>query len=292
MTSSSRNTSSHWRTDAALVWTLRGLAALAGAIVLLIVVFLVLESLPALRDVGIMRFLTDQAWYPTLRDPDTPQFNMVPMIAGSAAVTVGSILLAAPLGIASALLCRYYAPKWFADFYRRLMQVLAGMPSVVLGLFALVVWAPVLSHCLFTGILVLTVMILPTVALLTEASLAAVPRSLEQGAVALGLTRWAMIRRVLLPAARSGVVTSVILAVGRAIGETMAVALVCGNIVQMPTSLATPIRTLTANIALEMPYSGAAHRSALFVSGLLLLAVVIVLVILANWLGKGADDHA
>jgi phosphate transport system permease protein len=101
-----------------------------------------------------------------------------------------------------------------------------------------------------------------------------------------------MIRRVLLPAARSGVVTSVILAVGRAIGETMAVALVCGNVVQMPTSLSTSIRTLTANIALEMPYSGASHRSALFVSGLLLLAVVVVLVLLAEWIGKGSDHHA
>ena len=281
MTSSPRNISSLHRADAALLWTLRGLAAVAGIIVVLIVVFLVLESWPALRTIGPLRFLRDQSWYPL-----SDQFNMIPMVVGSLAVTLGAIVLAAPLGIGSALFCRYYAPRPIAGFYRRLVQILAGIPSVVFGFWGLVVWVPLVTQSLLAGILILALMILPTVALLAETSLAAVPTSLERGAAALGLTRWAMIRRVMLPAARSGIVTSIILAIGRAIGETMAVVMVCGNVVQLPDSLLAPIRTLTANIALEMSYAGQDHRSALFVSGLLLMFIVMLLVALAQRISR------
>jgi len=265
-----------------LIWTLRLLAAAAAGIVLLILVFLLIESIPALRTIGLVRFFSDASWYPL-----SDRFNMAPMMAASLLVTVGAIALAIPLGFGSALFCRYYAPRWIAGAYRRMIEVLAGIPSVVFGFWGLVVLVPLVTHSLIAGILILALMILPTVALIADASLARVPEELIHGSAALGLTRWGMIRRVILPAARCGLMTSVILAVARAIGETMAVLMVCGNVVQMPKGLLDPVRTLTANIALEMAYATDTHRSALFVSGLLLMVIVGLLIAMAEWISKG-----
>lgn len=281
MTSSKPSTSSP-RADGALIWALRGFAAVAGVLLFLIVSFLVLESIPALRRIGVFRFLTDKSWHPL-----SDLFQMTPMIAASVLVTLGAIVLATPLGIGSALFCRYYAPKSLASVYHRLIELLAGIPSVVYGFWGLVVLVPLVGHSLLAGILILALMVLPTVALISDASLANVPRAYLQGSFALGLTRWGMVRRVILPAARNGLVTAVILATARAIGETMAVLMVCGNVVQMPGGLLEPVRTLTANIALEMAYAADIHRSALFVSGLVLMALVGGLILIAEKVSRG-----
>lgn len=281
------------RTDLPLLWTLRMLAALAGAITLLIVAFLILEAWPALQTPGLSHFLTDASWFPA---STTPQFNLVPMVAGTLAATLGAMLLATPLGIAAALFSRFYAPPTVATWFRRLLELLAGIPSVVYGFWGLVVltplirqWAPP-GQSLLAAILVLSLMILPTIALLSETALRSVPRAYLQGAAALGLSRWATIRGVALPAAHCGIVSSILLAAGRAIGETMAVLMVAGNIVKVPDSLFAPVRTLTANIALELGYALDGHRAALFVSGLILLALIVLLVSMSDWIMR--DDPA
>ena len=173
-----------------------------------------------------------------------------------------------------------------------MVELLAGIPSVVYGLWGLVVLVPLITRLhppgpsLLAGIAILTVMILPTVTLAANASFSQVPREYLHGAVALGIGRWSIIRRVVLPAAKSGLFTGIILQTGRAIGETMAILMVCGNVVQTPTSLFDPIRTLTANIALEMGYAVGNHRSALFVSGLLLMLMVIALTTAAEMISR------
>jgi phosphate transport system permease protein len=271
-----------------LIWALRVLAAVAGAIVVLIMVFLVLEAAPALRSVGPARFFADPSWNPTQH-----LYNLTPMLWGTLFAAGGAVAVATPLGVLSAIFCRYYAPPLVAREYRRLVALLAGIPSVVYGLWGLVVLVPLIGRVqppgasLLAGIAILTIMILPTIALTADASFANVPQQYVQGAAALGLPRWATVRGVVLPAAKSGLFTAVILGTGRAIGETMAVLMVCGNIVQTPDSLFSPVRTLTANIALEMAYATGDHRSALFVTGLLLTIMIVALVAAAEVVSKG-----
>jgi len=278
-------------TDRLLVFALRASAALAGAVTILIVVFLALESVPVLRRVGPARFFTDAAWHPT-----EAQYNLLPMLVGTLLATAGSVLVATPLGVLSAVFCRFYAPAPVSRWYRRLIELMAGIPSVVYGFWGLVVLVPLIRRVappgpsLLAGIAILTVMILPTVALMADASLAGVPAHYLRSAAALGLSRWSTVRRVAVPAAKAGLLTGVILETGRAIGETMAVLMVCGNIVQMPRRVFDPIRTLTSNIALEMAYALGDHRSALFVSGLVLLVLVIVLVLVAEWISGARLD--
>lgn len=274
--------------DLWLIWILRTGAVIAGAIALLIVVFLILESLPVLNHVGVTRFFTDSSWNPT-----AGLYNLLPMLLGTLLAMVGSVVIATPIGILSAVFCQFYAPRAVASFYRRLIELLAGIPSVVYGFWGLVVLVPLIGKIhppgpsLLAGIAILTVMILPTIALVADASLAKVPTSYLQGATALGLSRWATIRRVVFPAAKSGLFTGLILEIGRAIGETMAILMVCGNVVQTPKSLFDPIRTLTANIALEMAYATGDHRSALFVSGLVLMGMIVLLVAVAEVISQG-----
>lgn len=281
--------------DTQLVWTLRACAVVAGAIVVLILLFLAIESAPALRTVGVARFFSDPSWHPA-GGAATGRFNLTPMVVGTVTATLGAMLLATPLGLASAVFCRFYAPRGLGAVYRRLIELLAGIPSVVYGFWGLVVLAPLIrqwrppGQSLLAGVLILTVMILPTVALLSEASLRRVPRSYLESAAALGLSRFATVFGVAIRAARSGMFTAVLLATGRAIGETMAVLMVTGNVVQTPDSIFDPVRTLTANIALELGYALDHHRSALFVSGLMLMGMILVLVGLAEWFGRRHVD--
>jgi phosphate transport system permease protein len=284
--------------DRVVIWLLRGCAAVAGIIVVLIVVFLVAESVPVLRHVGLLPFVTDRSW-----NPAEGLYNLTPMLWGTLFAMTGSVLVATPLGILSAVFCHFYAPPIVAKFYRRLIELLAGIPSVVYGFWGLVVLVPLIGRFqqfldslsgqsrptgpnLLAGIMILTIMILPTIALMADAALANVPRHYIQGAAALGLSRWATIRGVVFPAAKSGLFTGVILETGRAIGETMAILMVCGNVVQVPRSLFDPIRTLTANIALEMAFALGDHRSALFVSGLFLTVMIVCLAVAAEIISK------
>lgn len=273
------------RTDRVFTLVTRMLAVVSAAIVLLIVGFLMRESLPALRTLGLARFLTDGSWHPL-----SGQFNLSPMIVATLATSFGAIALAAPLGVASAVFAHFYAPAWLATLHRRLIELLAGLPSVVFGLWGLVVLAPIIANAgggsgqtLLTATLVLGLMVLPTVALLSDSAIASVPRRWTHGAAALGMQRSAIVAQVVLPAARRGIGAGIMLAVTRALGETMAVLMLAGNVVELPTSPLSPGRTLNANIALELGYATASHRSVLFVSGLFLMLVVSVMVIGVSW---------
>ncbi len=277
------------RTDSILAALLRLCALLSAAIVILILLFLISESWPVLQHVPLSRFISDASWHPA-----QGLYNIAPMLGATLLSSLGAVLLATPLGIASALFCHYYAPTALAIWHRRTIALLAGIPSVVYGFWGLTTLAPLIGRLhppgvsLLTGIVVLTMMILPTVALTVDAALAGVPAAYLRGAAALGLTRWSMINGVVLPAARSGIASGIMLAAVRAIGETMAILMVAGNVVQYPDSLFASVRTLTANIALEMAYAMGDHRAALFVTGLALLAMVLLLVGFAEFFKQDA----
>lgn len=282
------NISSQLRNEAIFVWILRLMAMVSGAIVLLILLFLARETLPILQSIAILRFFTDPGWHPT-----SQEYNLTPMLVGTLLVTSTAVLIATPLGILSAVFSQYYAPPLVANIYRRLIELLAGIPSVVYGFWGLVVLVPIIGRIhppglsWLAGSLILALMILPTITLIADASFAAIPKEYLHSCVALGLGRWATVRGVVLPVAQSGLVTGIILQTGRAIGETMAVLMVCGNVVQTPKSIFDPVRTLTANIALEMAYATGNHRATLFVSGLVLMVMVFVLASAAQKLKKG-----
>jgi phosphate transport system permease protein len=287
MTSSRPSSLFRLSSDRLLLWALRAAASVAAAIVMLIGMFLLVESWPALSTVGIARFFGDPSWHPA-GGPATGRFNLVPIVVGSLATTTGALAMAGPVGVASAIFSVFYAPVAVAVPYRRLVELLAGIPSVVYGFWGLIVLTPMVrqwqppGQSLLAGMLILALMILPTVALLSEAGLRSVPREYLQGASALGLSRWGTVWGVAIPAARGSIATALVLATARAIGETMAVLMVSGNVVQVPRSVFDPVRTLTANIALELGYALDFHRSALFVTGLLLMVVVVILVFVSE----------
>lgn len=273
---------SRWPTDRWLAPALGAAAAGAGLILLLVLAFLLREAAPLLGSPAVFGFFLDASWYPL-----EGQFGMSPMVAASLAAALGALLLAAPLGIISAIFLNFSAPPALARVYRMVIALLAGIPSVVFGLWGLTVLVPLIARwqppgaSLLAAMLILALMILPTVALTSASALAAVPKSLLQGAAALGLTRQGTILRVAIPAARGAIINGILLAAVRALGETMAVLMVAGNVVQFTAGLFDPVRVLTANIALEMAYATGAHRAGLFGSGLLLTLVVVLLVWLA-----------
>lgn len=275
---SRHNISSPSRADATLA-RVTGSIALAVAVLLgLVLLLLVREAWPVLGGRGWARFFSGDGWFPS-----SGQFNPLAMLWATLAASAGALLIAVPLGVLSAVFSRFYSPGWLVIPLRRVMALLAGIPSVVYGLWGLTVLVPLIARweppgaSLLSAILILALMVLPTVALTSEAALAAVSAANLQGAAALGLNRNGIILGVTLPAARAGIVTGALLAAMRALGETMAVLMVAGNVVQTPASLFDPVRVLTANIALEMPYATGDHRAALFASGLLLMLIVTLL---------------
>ncbi|MBB3059917.1 phosphate ABC transporter permease subunit PstC [Microbulbifer rhizosphaerae] len=259
---------------------LAGLAAACATLLLLVLAFLLVESLPVLAH--WRAFFSSEGWYPLEN-----RFDLMPMLWASLAAATGALLLAAPLGLASAIFVVFYAPAPLARFYRLVLNLLAGIPSVVFGLWGLTVLVPLIARwqppgaSLLAAVLILALMILPTVAVTAIAALRAVPRAVLSGAVALGIGARGRILGVALPAARGGITGGFLLAAARALGETMAVLMVAGNVVQNPSGLFEPVRVLTANIALEMAYATGTHRSGLFASGL----VLTLLVLLLAWLG-------
>lgn len=271
------------RSDWFLIWLLRLCAGLAGVLTLLIFAYLCVQSVPLLRKIGFIRLFTDQAW-----TPSSGQFNLAPMLVGTCYAALGATSVATPLSIALAIFATFYAPSSLAGIIRGILGLLASIPSVVYGLWGLVVLTPLLNRVhppglsLFLGIVILTIMILPTIALVAEAALRAVPQEYVLGGFALGCDRWRVVRRVVLPAARSGLFTAVLLGTTRALGETMAVVMVMGNTIQIPQSVLAPARTLTGHLALEMAYALGDHRAALFSAGLLLLGIVTGLVLLTD----------
>ena len=248
------------------------------AILLLILLFLVKEAAPVLTSGGWRMFFADSGWYPM-----EGLFGILPMLVASLAVMLGAIVIAAPIGLGCAIFLQYYAPPVLAKLFRLLLSLLAGMPSVVLGLWGLTVLVPIIGSwqppgtSLLAAIIVLALMVIPTMALASASALCAVPDSLMNGAAALGLTLRARICYIAITTAGAGIRSAALLSMARAIGETMVVLMVAGNVVQYPSGLFEPVRVLTANIALEMAYATDLHRASLFASGLLLTLIVLAL---------------
>ena len=280
---SRHNISSPSRADVLLARLSGSLAFAVAVLLALVLLMLFKESWAVLASGGWARFFAGEGWFPS-----SGQYNLWPMLWATLAATLGALLLALPLGLASALFGRFYAPRWLVLPLRRVMMLLAGIPSVVYGLWGLTVLVPLIAQweppgaSLLAAILILALMVLPTVALTSEAALAAVAPASLQGAAALGLSRKGIVLGVALPEARAGIFSGAVLATLRALGETMAVLMVAGNVVQTPGSLFDPVRVLTANIALEMSYAAGEHRAALFASGLLLMLMVAALAWLAG----------
>jgi len=252
------------------------LTALAAIlIVFLIGIFVIQQGLPAFRVIGVFEFLFGDVWRPGINE-----FGILPMIVGSIYVTIGALLLSAPLGIACAIFLAEVAPYRIRGVVRSAIELLVGIPSVVYGLVGMVVLVPLIreiggnGYSVLAGVIVLTIMVLPTVVSISEDSIRAVPLSYREGALALGANHWQTIWHVILPAARSGIMAAVILAMGRAIGETMAMIMVIGNSIIIPSSPLDPARTLTGNIAVEIMYAGGLHENALFATGIVLFLLI------------------
>ena len=257
--------------------------------VVLIFLFLLKEGAPAFWETSLGN-LFGQRWY-----PNEELFGTWPLILGSLLVTAGALVIALPLGLATAVFIRELAPDWLREILKPLIEVLAGIPSVVLGFLGMVAVAPLVRETLevptgltaFTGSLMLAYMALPTMISVAEDAIDAVPKSYRDGALALGATRWQTIWRVVLPAARSGVIMAVMLGIGRAIGETMAVMMVTGNAARIPrewVALFLPVRTMTATIAAEMGEvaQGSTHYHVLFAVGILLFVVTFIINAIAS----------
>lgn len=246
------------------------------SILALIAFFIFVEGVPLIWKTGIERFLLGDRWYPS-----KGSFGIFPMIIGSFWVTAGALIVGVPLGVACAVfLCEITHPN-VAMVLRPMIQLLAAIPSVIYGFWGLIVLVPLIRENLggpglsiLAGSLVLGIMILPTIISISEDSLRALPRTYKEGALSLGATHWQSIWRVLVPAARSGIVASIILGMGRAIGETMAMIMILGNAAQLPHSVLQSARTLTTNIGIEMGYATGDHRQALFATGVVLFFII------------------
>ena len=257
--------------------TIVAFSALAS--LLLIAVFIFKEGFPFMLKVGIGDFLFSSTW-----NPQTGQYGIYPMIVSSLYVTFGAMVIGAPLGVAGAIFMNEFLPCSVMRIIKPTIELLAGIPSVVFGFLGVMVLAPFIrAHLGGPGLSVLAasvilgIMVLPTVISISTDAIGAVPNSYREGALALGATRWQSVHMVTLKAARSGIIASIILAMGRALGETMAVIMVAGNTVRIPHSVTDPVRTLTANIALEMANATGMAREALFATGVVLFVVIMIL---------------
>ncbi len=247
--------------------------------VLLICVFLFANGIPAMKEIGLFDFLMGRQW-----KPNNNIYGILPMILGSIYVTAGAILLGVPIGILVAVFMTRFCPKWLYKILKPAVDLLAGIPSVVYGFFGLMVIVPLIRD-LFGGSgtsmlaasIVLGIMILPTIISVSESAIRAVPESYYEGSLALGASHERSVFRVVLPAAASGVMAGVILGVGRAIGETMAVIMVAGNQAAMPRGLFSGVRTMTANIVLEMGYAADLHREALIATAVVLFVFILII---------------
>lgn len=271
-----------------LIFLLCGIVAVG--FVLCISVYLVISGLPAIREIGLTKFLFGKVWA-TTNATTGPQFGILPFILTSVYGTAGALLLGVPVGLMTAIFLAKAAPPRLAAVIRTAVQLLAGIPSVVYGLVGMIVLVPAIRRafglgsgaCLLAAILVLTVMVLPSIINVAETALQAVPREYEEASLALGATETETYFRVSLPAARSGVAAAVVLGVGRAIGEAMAIIMVAGNVANMP-GLFTSVRFLTTGIISGMSDAavGSLYQQALFSIGLVLFLFIMLINVLLN----------
>lgn len=276
-----------WR-EFSIEQLIRLMGVSAIGLVLLIFLFLIKEGAPALLEVPLSN-LMGQRWYPTF-----DVYGLMPLILGSLLVTVGAIAISLPLGVATAVFIGEIAPEWVREILKPVIEIIAGIPSVVVGFIGLQIVSPLVREftgaptglTALTGVLLLAYMALPTIISIAEDALDAVPQSYRNAAYALSATEWQTVWRVVLPAARPGIITAVMLGVGRAIGETMTVMMVAGNAARMPLGLDAflrPVRTMTATIAAEMGEvaRGSTHYHVLFTVGLALFIVTFLINLLA-----------
>jgi phosphate transport system permease protein len=257
-------------------------------IVLMIGIFTLKEGMPAFREIGLGDLLTKTTWR-----PGQEQYGILAMIVGSSMVTVGAVIFGVPLALGSAIFLAEIAPQKVKAFVKPSIELLAGIPSVVYGLFGMVVLVPLVrkipapgnsGYGLLAASIVLAVMILPTIASVSENAIRNVPKSFREGSLAMGATRWETIKKVVLPTARSGILSAIVLGLGRALGETIAMIMVIGNSVVMPsatggnplTIFLSRARTLTGNIAVEIAYATGIHANALFATGVILFILIML----------------
>ena len=264
------------------------LAFSAIGVLLLMAIFIFKEGIPIIFKAGINNFLFSTHWAPT-----KGYFGIFSMIVSSLYVTIGSLIIGVPLALACAITLAELAPLRLTVILKPTIELLAGIPSVVYGFLGVVLLVPLIRDylggpglSLLAASMILAIMILPTITSISIDAIQAVPYSYKEGSLALGATHLQTIRMVILKAARSGIITAIILGMGRAIGETMAVIMVAGNALKLPTSPLSPLRPLTSNIALEMGYAAGDHRAALFATGIVLFVFIMVFNVLANIITK------
>ncbi len=264
-------------------------ALMSILIVVMIGIFTFREAIPAFREIGIIKLLTGTVWR-----PGQGQYGILAMIAGSGLVTLGAVVIGVPLALGCAIFLSEIAPPAVRSFVRPSIELLAGIPSVVYGLFGMVVIVPLVRNIdvpgntgfgLLSASIVLAVMILPTISSVSEYAIRSVPKRFREGSLAMGATKWETMTKVILPGARSGIMSAIILGLGRALGETIAMIMVIGNSVIIPFAASdNPLsiflsraRTLTGNIAVEINYATGLHESALFATGVVLFALIMIM---------------
>lgn len=263
------------------------------AIIFFMGLFVLKEGLPIFKKVGTGNFILGKNW-----SPSSNIYGIFPMIVGTIVTTLGTLILAVPTSIMTAVFLTEFAPRKVAKFITLSVKLLAGIPSVVYGLFGMTTIVPIIrqiektyftkthemqsGYSLLAAVIILSIMVFPTIINISKDALKAVPRKLKEGSLALGATRLQTVCRIVLPSAKSGIYSAIILGMGRAIGETMAVIMVAGNTVKIPDTIFSPIRTLTSNIAIEISYASAgAHTQALFGTGIVLFVIIIIINIFA-----------
>jgi len=278
-------------------------AALASILaVVLICVFLFAQGLPPMAGIGVLEFLTGEIWKPTAAEPS---YGILPMILGSIYITAGAIVLGVPLGLLAAIFMARICPKPIYRFLKPAVSLMAGIPSVIYGFFGMMVLVPTIfelfgkrfgmmsGDSMMAASILLGIMILPTVISISETNLRAVPQELYEGAVALGASHERAVFKVVLPAARSGVLAAVVLGIGRAIGETMAVKMVAGNqpVLRLPYEFFKGARTLTSNIVIEMGYveRGSMHFGALVATGVVLFVFILIINLLFSIINRDKE---
>lgn len=254
-------------------------ACISIAAVVLICIFLFANGVPAIGKIGVFKFLLGTQWR-----PENGLYGIFPMIIGSIYVTAGAIILGVPVGILTAAFMARFCPKWLYRIMKSAVNLMAGIPSVVYGFFGLCVLVPFVREYIggrgmsvLTASVLLALMILPTIVKISESSLRAVPQSYYEGALALGASHEKSVFHTVLPAAKSGILAGVILGVGRAVGETMAVMMVAGNQPVIPDSLTDGVLTMTAHIVMEMGYAADLHREALIATAVVLFVFILII---------------
>ena len=272
------------------------IAACASVLaVALICLFLFVNGIPAMKEIGIFKFLLGTMW-----KPGNNIYGILPMIMGSIYVTAGAILIGVPIGILTSVFMASYCPKKVYRFFKSAIDLLAGIPSVVYGFFGLMMLVPLIRNLFHKGTgssilsasILLGIMMLPTIIGVTESAIRAVPSNYYEGSLALGATKERSLFFVVLPAAKSGLIAGVVLGIGRAIGETMAVVMVAGNQARMPAGILRGVRTMTSNIVLEMGYAADLHREALIATGVVLFVFILIINFCVARLNKGESGHA